>query len=109
MPIEPSAPVIPSGREIYDSIMAKIEPELVTHNLSKLDDFSFRGTKTERSARKRRHAKALLRYRAEYEKYISSLSQSVRRFERTARKFAENESKRRHEYPLLKSLQASFD
>ncbi len=109
MVILPSAPVNPSGRVIYDAIMGKIEPELVSQNLFKLDELSSRGTKKERSARKRRYVNALRKYRDEYEKYLSSLRQAVRRFERDARRFAESESKRLNDDPFLKSVQPYFN
>lgn len=79
MPV-PSFPHIPDGRPLYDSIMGRIEPQLVSDNLPRLESVLAEQTEEQRLATRRRHRSAIERYRKEYDAFVSHLDGNIRRF-----------------------------
>lgn len=72
-----SGPSVKNAREIYDSIMVEIEPDLLTHNLPLLEE-KYRGESTEkRSLRLNRYNKAMAEYRIKRDEFLSVQHQGV--------------------------------
>lgn len=59
------------GRAIYDAIMGPIEPELLSQNLSQLQEIAAQDTETMRAERLRRYADAYATYENQYHAYRS--------------------------------------
>ena len=90
----------PSGTEVYDSIMANIESDLLSGKIATLDDAYPNETADEKKARYERYAAAFVAYDAEYAKWEQGLSDAVTDYRKTAMKSAEDESKTTDESAL---------
>jgi hypothetical protein len=101
----PEPPKIPSGKEIYDSIMAKIEPELVSQNLPSLKEKYERENPEERGIRGKRYKAAYKKYDAAFKAYIADLERKVNTYRREALKSAEARD-RENELSSLEALLA---
>lgn len=82
-PVDP--PVIPSGQEIYDSLMQGIEPELVSTNLPLLSETYKDETSEEVAARAERYDRAFAEYDRQLEAYFQHATEEVRIHYRTAK------------------------
>lgn len=80
----PKPPAIPTGREIYDSIMRQIEPELVSGVIPTLKGKYKNETEEGKKTRGERYRKAFIRYYEMFEAYISDLDLRIRRYRREA-------------------------
>lgn len=69
--------VLPTGEHVYDTIMRRIEPELVLSNLDSLDTPYAGETDTDRSRRYKRYAKAFAQYREQYGVWVQSLKNAA--------------------------------
>lgn len=78
----PTPPVIKSGKEVYDSIMQEIEPELTTENLDTLDEKYEGETKEESKARAERYKQAFVEYKKRYAEYKRNKDEEVRTYGR---------------------------
>lgn len=78
----PVPPVIPSGEEVYDSIMGGIEPELVTTVLPTLKEKYKDETPAAAKARAERYEKAFAEYDKRYAQYIASQQQGIQTYEK---------------------------
>jgi hypothetical protein len=85
----PDPPVIPSGDEIYDSIMGKIEPELTTAELPKLAAKYKGESRAEADVRKNRYNAAFATYYKEFRKFTMELRKKVQNYHRTVIRFLE--------------------
>lgn len=94
----------PTGREVYDRIIVKIEPELVTANLKKLDAPYKKETKAARKKRYARYAKALKEYRKEYNAWITRLRTAVSAYKKAVTKTVEKMNKNKED-AALKALE----
>ena len=89
----PTPPTIPSGREIYDSIMSKIEPELVSSSLPTLNEKYKNETAIEKKARTARYNEAFAKYYKQYNAYTADLEEQVFRYHKEAMKSIEERSR----------------
>lgn len=85
----PKPPKIKSGREIYDSIMGQIEPELVSAEIPKLKEKYSNETTEQKSARGERYRKAFIKYYEMFEIYVADMREKIRRYQRNAMKTVE--------------------
>ncbi|MEK7591049.1 MAG: hypothetical protein AAB489_02470 [Patescibacteria group bacterium] len=90
---KPIPPAIPTGQELYDSIMGHIEPELTTSALPLLAEHYQNETPEEATARKQRYELAFERYDQAYDGYIQTLHAQADRYRRQS--FAHVELKSR--------------
>ena len=88
---------VPSGAEIYDAIMRKIEPELIRANLGKLDTPYKNETEAKHSARYRRYSKAFAAYKKAFSVWSLNLKKAVQAYKRAVFKASEKISKREEE------------
>ncbi len=82
-------PNIPSGQEIYDSIMAVIEPELTSSQLPLLKEKYAGETLEQKKERGKRYKKAFAAYEIAFRDYAAALHQETTQFQRNARRFVE--------------------
>lgn len=79
----PQAPMIPSGQEIYDALMGRIEPELTTSQAPLLKEKYVNETPEEKAQRAERYAHAFQAYEIAFRALMQELEASVRTFQRT--------------------------
>jgi hypothetical protein len=102
------APKIPTGKELYDSIMVLIEPDLLSGNLTRLSALANDDTPLQHSKRVQRYKKAMIEYRRKYEERLSQMCNDVRRYESHVRSWCEKRSIDQNEKPLLEKLTTYF-
>lgn len=107
VPAAPAVPKIPSGQEIYDAIMAYIEPDLTTAGSQQLKEKYKAETPEQFKARKKRYALAYDRYAQAYEGYMNMLNAQVDRYRRDSFAYAEVED-RAEEGQYLQQLASLF-
>ena len=69
---------MPSGMQIYDALMAKIEPELLHANLESLDAKYKDETPADRSVRYKRYSKAFTAYKKAFKQWTKELNKAVK-------------------------------
>lgn len=84
---------IPTGTEIYDEIMRRLEPELRSSNLDHLDDVYAAETADERTNRYQRYSRAFKDYQKVYAVWSRNFRSAVKDFKRAVVKTAEGLSK----------------
>ncbi len=89
----PAAPKIPTGRELFDALMAHIELELVTENAKKLQEQYKNETPQDHKQRMKHYDLAYERYDQAYKDYMATLDAQVARYRRES--FAHTELKDR--------------
>lgn len=99
-------PSIPQGNEVYDMLMAKIEPDLVTTQLPLLDAKYKNETPAEAKSRSERYEKAFAEYDKQMEEYLANLRTQVRVYQSTARASVEHEERAKEEQELTGLEQA---
>jgi len=77
-------PAIPSGKEIYDGIMGKIDPELLFDNLPKLKEQYAEETPEQKKRRAARYNKAFAEYDKQFAAYMAELHGKVTQFRKQA-------------------------
>ncbi len=82
--IPPQPPKIPTGRELYDTLMGHIEPELVTDMAKTLDVKYKDETPEQRALRTKRYDLAFERYEEAYREYMATLDVQVTRYRHQA-------------------------
>ncbi|MDD5103526.1 MAG: hypothetical protein PHX93_03955 [Candidatus Peribacteraceae bacterium] len=98
MPNPPSStgiPVIPAkrtGREIYDSIMREIEPELLSAELPFLEERYQHDTPEQQKKRAERYIKAMDEYEKRYAQYRQEREGKARAFKLGSVHFVEKQS-----------------
>ncbi|MBI3618903.1 hypothetical protein HY213_02600 [Candidatus Peregrinibacteria bacterium] len=102
----PQPPNIPaSGKELYNELMGKIEPELVTDQIPLLAEKYKNETHDQAAARAERYNKAYAAYEAAYAAYMQQLSSEVSSYRRNA--FGSVEEKdRQKETAVLDDLES---
>lgn len=98
-----------SGEEVYDIIMASIEPELVTKNLPLLEQQHAGETPEAKAERMKRYEAAFAKYDEEFAKFMEKLHKEVHAVKRDARASAEmkeKEAEAKLEEDLLAKMQA---
>jgi RPA family protein len=95
-----------SGKEIYDSIMQQIEPELVSVMLPTLKEKYKNETAEEKTKRKDRYNKAFAKYHEMYTAYMADLDARIHRYHKEAMRSIEDFT-RRGEDRALEELETS--
>lgn len=85
-----SLPRIPAGKDLYDEIMGKIEPELLGANVGRLKEKYKNETAAQSLERAKRYAAAFKAYDAAFAEYVTSLKRSIHDFAHTAAQSLEN-------------------
>ena len=80
----PTPPTIPTGRELYDALMAHIEPELTTEGAKALKVKYKNESHEDRAARMRRYELAFERCEQSYNEYMETLHAQVTRYQKQA-------------------------
>lgn len=99
---------IPTGQEIYDYLMAKIEPELVTSAIPTLDEKYKGETPEEKTERKQRYKVSFEKYHKAFDEWLAELKAKVDEARKNVLRAAEKET-RGEEVKLLEELEMSFD
>ena len=73
-------PALPTGQQLYDAIMAHIEPELTTEGVKLLDAKYKDESPAQLAERKKRYALAFELYEQHYAGYIQALQGQVSRY-----------------------------
>ncbi|MBT3835219.1 hypothetical protein HOF56_03130 [Candidatus Peribacteria bacterium] len=93
-------PVIPSGQEIYDLLMGKIESDLLSKNLDGLEEKYKNETPEEKEERKNRYNKAFAQYHKELDEYLAGMNQKIVEYKRISIQSLENRNKEKEEVKL---------
>lgn len=88
-----AALIIPTGEELYNMLMGKIEPDLVTGQLALLDAKYANETPEQAKARALRYEQAFAEYQKQLTVYLSGLKGKVHEFQATARQSLEHEAR----------------
>lgn len=98
---------MPSGEEIYDSIMAQIEPELTTAQLPLLKEKYKSETPEQAKARAERYQKAFKTYDSIYQEFVIEVDTKAHEYRKSALQSAEREESAK-EAASLSGLEAAF-
>jgi len=96
----PIPPKFPSGQEMYDSIMQKIELDLVSSALSTLKEKYKDENPKEKEARKKRYNLAFLKHNKEFKTYMVKLQIETTQYLKDARISLEEKSRAKDEQSL---------
>lgn len=91
---------IPTGDQLYNMLMEKIEPDLTTAQLPLLDEKYKNELPVESQARAQRYEKAFAEYDKQLAAYLSTLEAKVREYKSTARKSLERDERTKEEQTL---------
>ncbi len=95
-----SALQIPSGDELYNTLMSKIDPDLTTDQLPLLDQKYAGETPEQAQVRAQRYEKAFAEYDKQLAAYLAALEAKVHQYQSTARKSLEHEERTKEEQQL---------
>lgn len=95
------------ARDLYDTLMIEIEPDLLLENLSTLDAKYEGETPEQKAERMKRYEAAYAKFDAEFAKFMNDVNEEVRVSRRTALQAKEAAAKQ-SDQPLLSSLEESF-
>ncbi len=95
------------AEEVYDVLMAEIEPELLLTNIPTLDQKYANETPAEHDARMLRYAEAYKRFDAELNNFMTDVNGNLRAGQRDALKAQEQQSQT-EEQAALSSLDSAF-
>ena len=96
----PTPPKVLSGRETYDSIMKKIEPELLSSSLPLLKEKYKDETSENKEKRRIRYNAAFAKYYEMYRAYVEDMDMRMRRYHRKAMQSIEGRDRQREEQTL---------
>lgn len=91
---------IPTGDQLYNTLMARIEPDLTTDQLPLLDEKYKNETPEQAQARASRYEKAFAEYDRQLREYLTELEAKVRQYQASARKSLEHEDRQKEEQDL---------
>lgn len=91
---------IPTGDQLYNMLMSKVEPDLTTDQLALLDEKYKNETPEQAQVRAVRYEKAFAEYDRQLADYLAGLEAKVREYQSTARKSLEHEERIREEQKL---------
>ena len=80
----PTMPALPDPRDLYDSLMNAIEPELVSYVLPTLAEKYKSESPSEAEARAKRYSAAFEKFDTAMRAYMEKLNQSIREYGRKA-------------------------
>lgn len=87
----PAHPVLPaSGKELYDSIMSKIEPELVSAELPLLEQKFGNEPDDLKKERLARYAAAFKKYDVAYQVFLADIRQMIKQYKTDSFTWAES-------------------
>ena len=81
-----------TGKEIYNTLMAQIEPDLVEDMLPLLDAKYAKETPRQKAARMARYERAFAEYDKRFTAFMNDLQEEVHEVKRAARASAEQEA-----------------
>ncbi len=108
MPTLVPPPAIPTGRDLYDTIMGAIEPELTSDGMKMLDAKYKGETREQLSSRQARYDIAFAQYNKAYAEYIETLNTQANRYSKEAFAKAELDNRAQDEQSLSALSQAIF-
>lgn len=88
----PVPPAIMDGNEVYDMIMAEIEPDLTTANLPTLAERYKDETDEQKEERAERYKAAFIEYKKRYAEYKEQMTQDVQSYGRNLMRSVEARS-----------------
>ncbi len=100
-------PRIPTGQELFDSIMEHIEPELTSQGVKKLAETYKNETPADQATRKQRYELAFERYEQAYQGYLDTLQAQVERYRHESFRQVELEDQNK-EQSVMQRLQQSI-
>lgn len=95
------------ARDLYNTLMADIEPDLLLENLPLLDAKYDGETPEQKAVRLQGYEAAYAKFDAEFEKFMSGVNEEVRTSRRSALQEKEAAAKQ-SDQPLLASLEDAF-
>lgn len=98
---------LPRGEDIYDALMGRIEPDLLTTNIPHLDEKYAGETTEEKAARYKRYEAAYAAYDAAFQQWIAELHVRAGGYRRDALRSAEQKD-RQQEAAALSSLESQL-
>lgn len=104
---EESTIVVRSASEIYDVLMAKIEPELVSTEIPKLISRYVSESAEDRAARAKRYEAAFMEYDRLFAAFMTGAEAQVASFRRRAFASAESQS-REEEASVMQGIESSI-
>lgn len=97
-----------TGAQIYDALMADIEPELLTANIPLLDETYATETVAERAKRLKRYERAYAAYDKAYASWREELDTLMHEYKRESLRSAEGKERER-EQDLLRKLETDIN
>ena len=91
---------IPSGTDVYDALMAGIEPDLVTANIPLLGKKYAEETLEQRAVRYQRYENAYVQYDTAFVRWVREARIAIKEFRRTVLVAGEAKSRRGEEQTL---------
>ena len=91
---------IPTGPQIYDALMSKIEPELMRANLGALDAPYKDEAPEARAARYKRYSKAFIAYKKAFKDWSKQLNKAVKAYKTALFKTVETLSQSKQDAAL---------
>ena len=83
---------IPSGQEVFDSIMRKIEPDLTSDAVTTLDAKYVSESEADKKARMERYKKAFVTYQERYKAFQQKQQSDIRLVSRSMQKNVESKA-----------------
>lgn len=103
----PFPPPVLSGKELYDSIMGPIEPELLSENLPFAPNAFAGETPEQRAERTQRYASAFEEYDRRFAAHAAQWNEQLRSYKRHAMEYIEGKV-RGGEEGELQTIESSF-
>ena len=97
---------IPTGDQLYNMLMSKIEVDLTTDQLPLLDEKYKSETPEQAQVRAQRYEKAFAEYDKQLAVYLANLEAKVHQYQSAARKSVEHEERTQEEQQLTGLEQA---
>jgi hypothetical protein len=99
---------IPSGDDLYNTLMGRIEPDLTTDQLPLLDQ-KYKGESAEEAkVRAERYEKAFAEYDKQLAEYLAELQGKVREYQLSACRSVEHDDREKEERQLS-ALESTMD
>jgi hypothetical protein len=98
---------IPTGKEVYDGLMSRINPSLMSDQLPHLDDSRAGETPDARKARYRGYLEDFAKYDRAYDEWLSRFHRGISQFRRAVVETAER-SNRTEESGSLLSIESAI-
>lgn len=97
----------PTGAQMYDTLMQKIEPELVSANLKKLDTPYKDESAADRKKRYKRYSKAFATYKKAFKAWATKVHAAIAKYRKALVRAGEASNKKR-ENTMLQSLESQI-